>query len=120
MITRSAIRAALLLLLASATGAYAQADEGELRFFGYFQNIWVYQEVETGHNQDQEVETGYNQDQKIDSFSVQQLNLFMQRDLARRWTAFVNFEMLNSYSSFRNWGAFTSRRPGSNIASVAG
>jgi hypothetical protein len=37
---------------------------------------------------------------------MQQLNLFLQKDLARNWTAFVNFELVNSYSSFRQWGAF--------------
>ncbi|HEX2897690.1 MAG TPA: hypothetical protein VHP63_06540, partial [candidate division Zixibacteria bacterium] len=34
------------------------------------------------------------------------LNLFLQRDLATDWTSFVNFEIINSYSSFRDWGSF--------------
>jgi hypothetical protein len=39
------------------------------------------------------------------SFGLQQLNLFFQKDLYRNWTAFVNFEALNSFSSSRRWGA---------------
>jgi hypothetical protein len=33
--------------------------------------------------------------------------LFLQKDLTQSWTAFVNFELVNSYSSFFNWGAFS-------------
>jgi hypothetical protein len=33
------------------------------------------------------------------------LNLFFQKDLARNWTAFVNFEFLNNFSSSRRWGS---------------
>jgi hypothetical protein len=37
---------------------------------------------------------------------MQQLNLFLQKDLARDWTALVNFEVLNNFSSSRRWGSF--------------
>jgi hypothetical protein len=39
------------------------------------------------------------------SFGLQQLNLFFQKDLSQNWTAFVNFEALNTFSSSRRWGA---------------
>jgi hypothetical protein len=37
---------------------------------------------------------------------MQQLNLFISKDIARHWRAFVNFEFLNTFSSQREWGAF--------------
>jgi hypothetical protein len=46
------------------------------------------------------------EDQAWNSFNLQQLNLFLSKDLARHWRAFVNFEILNSFSSQRQWGAF--------------
>lgn len=75
----------LLLTLLLVGRAQAQVNEGTLRVFGYFQNIWAYERFTNVHGGELE----------FDSFSVQQLNLFLQRDLARRWTAFVNFEALN-------------------------
>ena len=87
----------LLFALLLAGRAHAQANESELRVFCYFQNIWAYERFANSDGSEL----------KFDSFSVQQLNLFLQRDLARRWTAFVNFEALNSYSSARNWGSFS-------------
>jgi hypothetical protein len=63
--------------------------------FGYFQTAYVsYGQVEEGFN-----------DAK--SFSLQQLNLFLQRDIDRDLTAFVNLEFLNNYSSGRQWGSFS-------------
>jgi hypothetical protein len=41
------------------------------------------------------------------SFIMQQLNLFLQKDLAKNWTAFINFELVNSFSSSRQWGAYS-------------
>jgi hypothetical protein len=37
---------------------------------------------------------------------TQQLNLFLQKDLGQDWTSFVNFEIVNSYSSIKDWGSF--------------
>lgn len=87
----------LLFALLFVGRAHAQAAESDLRVFGYFQNIWAHERFTNSDGSKLE----------FDSFSVQQLNLFLQRDLARRWTAFVNFEALNSYSSARNWGSFS-------------
>jgi hypothetical protein len=87
---KSSIAAALL------AGGLAQlsAQPTALNFkvFGYFQTSFGYHE---------ELDDGIQEK----SFSLQQLNLFLQKDLAPNWTAFVNFEFVNSYSSFRNWGA---------------
>ena len=81
-----------LLLCFVATNSLAQSGTSDLNIFGYFQNSFQHQ-IET------------EKDSKENSFSVQQLNLFFQKDLAPDWRAFVNFEFLNSFSSSRQWGA---------------
>jgi hypothetical protein len=72
---------------------HAQADESRINVFGYFQASF-YQQSDLLSGED------YN------SFTLQQLNLILQKDLRRRWSTFVNFEFTNSYSSWRNWGSF--------------
>ncbi len=79
--------------LTLAPSAEAQRHAAPLRIFGYFQSQFYHQEW-LGGGGDQ------------NSFQLQQLNLMLQKDLARRWTAFVNFEVVNNFSSFRDWGSF--------------
>lgn len=74
------------------SSAFAQGEENPIRIFGYFQNSlqqW----------------TAFENRPEQNSFSVQQLNLFFQKDLSPNWSAFVNFEFLNNFSSSRQWGA---------------
>jgi hypothetical protein len=70
----------------------SQTTDTNLKTFGYFQISFTHQKDIQTRNE-------------VNSFQVQQLNLFMQKNLTAKWTAFVNFEFLNSYSSFRDWGA---------------
>ncbi|MDP6037792.1 MAG: hypothetical protein QGG64_04520, partial [Candidatus Latescibacteria bacterium] len=82
----------LFSLLYISSPAQAQFGESDLRIFGYFQTLFHYQ----------------NQDlpkRKLSSFSLQQLNLFMQKDLAQNWRAFINIEGVNTFNSKRNWGS---------------
>jgi len=81
-----------MLLSGALTQLSAQPAGPGFKVFGYFQTSFGYHE---------ELDDGIREK----SFSLQQLNLFLQKDLAPNWTAFVNFEFVNSYSSFRNWGA---------------
>lgn len=69
----------------------SRSEELPLKIFGYFQ-IELRQDSDSGH--------------ASNAFLLQQLNLFLQKDLGDDWTSFVNFEILNSYSSFRDWGSF--------------
>ena len=78
-----------LVSLAAIVPVAAESDE--LRIFGYSQNMFRHVEHEAIDN---------------NSFLLQQLNIFLQKPLDQRWTSFVNLEMVNSYSSFRGWGAF--------------
>ncbi|MFQ5770818.1 MAG: hypothetical protein ACE5HX_09790, partial [bacterium] len=86
---------ALLFLLTSfiaVSNSLAQIGESPIRIFGYFQNSLQHW-------------TTFEDRQEQNSFSVQQLNLFFQKDLGQNWRAFVNFEFLNNFSSSRQWGA---------------
>ncbi|MCI0699352.1 hypothetical protein L0337_46035 [candidate division KSB1 bacterium] len=71
----------------------AQREDAPLKVFGYFQNSLQHWTVFENHPAQ-------------NSFGLQQLNLFLQKDLSRNWTAFVNFEALNTFSTSRRWGAF--------------
>jgi len=75
------------------TTLYAQTLDSPLKIFGYFQNEFEYQKG-TAHIADFDQNT----------FVLQQLNLFFQKDFSKEWTSFVNFEILNSFSSQRGWG----------------
>ncbi|MGH7455376.1 MAG: hypothetical protein ACRENG_28745 [bacterium] len=81
-----------LLLTCGVFPVHAQPSGDDLKVFGYFQASLGYEK-----NLDSLVQ--------IKSFSLQQLNLFLQKELAQKWTIFINFELVNSFSSFRNWGA---------------
>ena len=82
----------LLLWSIAGSESLAQREDTPLKVFGYFQNSlqqWTAFQYQPAQN----------------SFGLQQLNLFFQKDLYRNWTAFVNFEALNTFSSSRRWGA---------------
>lgn len=85
----------LILLLCLSRSLCAQQSESPIRMFGYFQtNFQLYNHEGADVN-----------DAK--TFSMQQMNLFLQKDLDRDLTTFVNFEFLNNYSSGRQWGSFS-------------
>ncbi|MEJ2542564.1 MAG: hypothetical protein P8Y99_00705 [Calditrichaceae bacterium] len=70
----------------------AQSWSSPLKVFGFFQTSY-YQTMHLGGTDD------YN------TFNTQQLNLFFQKDLTKKWTSFVNFEVLNNFSSSKQWGS---------------
>lgn len=74
---------------------YAQPDESSIKIFGFFQNEFEYQKG-----------TGDIKDFDQNTFVLQQLNLFFQKDFSSKWTSFVNLEMLNSFSSSHRQGGF--------------
>ena len=81
------------LLGLGTTEALAQFGELPISAFGYFQTSFQHR-------------TSFPDEPAQNSFSLQQLNLFFQTDISRRWRAFVNFEALNNFSSSRLWGGF--------------
>ncbi len=81
-----------LLLSCGVSPIHAQLGGSDIKVFGYFQASFGYRKDINGPVEEK-------------SFSLQQLNLFLQKELAPRWAVFINFELVNSFSSFRNWGA---------------
>lgn len=75
----------------TSTPAWAQMVLEPPRVFGYFQNSLTYVNARSS-------ESDYT------SFSMQQLNLMMQQELTPDWTAFVNLEFVNSFSTSRFLG----------------
>ena len=92
--------ALVILMLSFAVPDPSSAQSDELRIFGYTQNI--FRQVDEGAR----LPDGSRWQHDSNSFILQQLNIFLQKPLGQRWTSFVNLEMVNSYSSFRRWGAF--------------
>ena len=92
MLNRRIILLCCLLGL-GATEATAQFGELPLTTFGYFQTSFQHR-------------TSFPDEPAQNFFSLQQLNLFFQTDLSGDWRAFTNFEVLNNFSSSRQWGSF--------------
>ncbi len=82
----------IMMLLFASGLSLAQPKEGPIRTFGYFQNSFEVERTDIAAR----TRTG---------FALQQLNVFFQKDLARNWTALVNFEYVNSFSDNRGFGA---------------
>jgi len=87
---------ASLLIVASAIPVVAHGQDGEsdLRVYGYLQASF-YQTMLDGATE-----------QNSNSFTVQQLNVLLQKNLSHRWSVFVDLLFTNSFSSFRNAGSF--------------
>lgn len=87
-----------LILFAGSTAAYGQSEP--LNIFGYFQTNYLDSRME--------IEMfGQEIDRQTRSFSLQQANLFLNKNFSPQMNAFVNFELTNSFSSARDWGSFS-------------
>ncbi len=89
------ITIAVLLVLTAGTNLFAQSGESDLNIYGYYQT-WAQQSTEA--------DGMFIQQPTQNSFVMQQLNLFLQKDIAAKWSSFVNFEFINSTSTERKWG----------------
>ncbi len=76
----------------SAQNSAAQDDD--LHIFGYFQASFL-------HSIPEDSTVG----KKSNTFNVQQLNVFLNKNLSDDFSAFINLEFTNSFSSERNWGS---------------
>ena len=95
IVNRMTLFCAIVVLFSSFTvvsNTIAQEEETPIKIFGYFQNSFQHW-------------TTFEERPRQNSFSLQQLNVFFQKDLGPDWTAFVNFEFLNNFSSGRQWGS---------------
>lgn len=102
---RYAVMFFLLGLFIRCPVVFAQGGESPLRIFGYFQTSfrqWWGFDFQSSHPDS----TGIAEQSPQNSFNLQQLNLFISKDMARHWRAFINFEILNTFSSGKQWGSF--------------
>ncbi len=87
----------IILVLAftwGSPGPLAQSADSPIKVFGYFQTSF-------------QQWTAYDDHPDNNTFNLQQMNLFLQKDLGSDWTAFINLEFLNNFSSGRRWGSFS-------------
>jgi hypothetical protein len=82
----------IIFILTISNLYHAQVGESPIRLFGYFQTQFAHQDIEN--------------DVSANSFNLQQMNIFAQKDLGKNWTSLINLEFLNTFSSERLWGAF--------------
>lgn len=99
----------IIILLLFGQNISAQSD---LEIFGFFQATGTY--LDGGYSAVADLTPfGYPattvQEQKENYLSVnlQQLNLFARKELTDNFTAWVNFELTNSYNSENDWGSFS-------------
>ncbi|MCI0441889.1 hypothetical protein L0152_01575, partial [bacterium] len=86
-------------------GVLPAFSQDDLEIFGYFQAN--YQENRVGvTTSNSALNIRQESKDKNNSFVIQQINLFLKRDLGSNFTAWMNFELTNSYSSDKNWGSF--------------
>lgn len=86
--------ALIVSVVCAPTAGWAQGGESDLRVFGYLQASFYQEYYPNGENPN------------TNTFTVQQLNIMLQKDLGKRWSTFVDLLVTNSYSSFRNVGTF--------------
>ena len=93
MVKKSTYVMLTVILLALTTGGRSQTENQELNVFGYFQVLLDNGSKSLIHP-------------RVNSFSLQQMNLFLAKEISPSLSSFVNFEVTNSYSSDKNWGSF--------------
>lgn len=91
--SKSKLSISAILIFISFIRLNAQYEEYPFRIFGYFQVSFI-----------QQLYKEYS-DKK--SFSLQQMNLFLQHDLSENWSAFAGLEFINTYNSGKSWGDFS-------------
>ena len=91
----------LVLALLISTGIYGQTDIYGLKLYGFFQTSFLHEKTS--------VVSSYipNDDKTHNSFWTQQMNIFLSKDINDHFSTFINFEFTNTYSSKKNWGAFS-------------
>lgn len=101
---------AAALLLGSTSYASAQ---GDIQVFGFFQGFASQSFTTTKQTQITQVPTppfitAVEREATTDAsnFTLQQANIFASKDLGSSFSAFLNLEFVNSYSSDKGWGKF--------------
>lgn len=92
----------MVLCCSPSTPMFAQLED--LRIYGYMQVLGYNQR--TQNNIATPMGTLTNTSER-NTFSLQQMNLFLSKPLGEHFSAFVNLEFSLSYASQRGWGSFS-------------
>ncbi len=103
--SRYSSRVAVILLALACTPSPRAFCQEALEVFGFFQ-VNFQQFLETQRTENPAFNFSVVDENDRNSFSAQQINLFFRKELNSSFTAWLNFEFTNSFSSERNWGAF--------------
>jgi hypothetical protein len=96
---------ACLSFLVSVSPLRAQDNPfNDLRIYGYMQILGYTQRAE---NQIQTPAGRISEIRELNTFSLQQMNLFIAKPFGEHFNAFVNLEFSLSYASQRGWGSFS-------------
>ncbi len=96
---------ALLLALWSSAALHAQDNPlSDLRIYGYMQVLGYNERTENVISTPMGT---FTNTAERNTFSLQQMNLFLSKPLGERFSAFVNLEFSLSYASQRGWGSFS-------------
>jgi hypothetical protein len=101
---RTSIGAALLALYCAATLQAQDNPLGDLRIYGYMQVLGYNERTENVLTTPMGTITNTSE---RNTFSLQQMNLFLSKPLGEHFSAFVNLEFTLSYASQRGWGSFS-------------
>lgn len=93
---------AILILLSTSAALYGQSDVFGLKVYGFFQTSFN----QADFNLSVPGFLPRDIDNKSNSFWLQQMNLFLSKDISDRFKSFIDLELTNAFSSDRNWGAF--------------
>jgi len=102
---RNRFHLCLIIITVTCTTVLGQTKPDDLNIFGYFQvSFMQFSEQDFKTNFPEVIESEWLPPQN--TFSIQHLNLFLSKNISDHWRAFINFEFTNSFSSYKNWGAF--------------
>jgi len=96
--------ATLLITCANTQRLSAQSDEG-LQIFGSMQTVFFHQESEL--TIEGEGLSPWSGTETRNSFAMQQLDLFLRKEMGDDFTAFVDLEFQLNYSSEARWGSLS-------------
>ncbi|MDX9758279.1 MAG: hypothetical protein RBU27_03880 [Bacteroidota bacterium] len=95
-----------LVLLATGATAVTAQERDELQVFGSMQSVFMHQESQLKIRL---AETGdiLRQRESRSSFAVQQLDLFLSKEIDESFSAFIDLEFQANYSSEKHWGSLS-------------
>ena len=90
-----------LLLFSVSSVVYGQTDIYGLKLYGFYQTDFM--------NDHQTLNSPFASagDLRLNSFWMQQMNLFLAKDINDNFSTFVSLEFTNNYASQKNWGSFS-------------